>query len=467
VHAYYTLKSIRQNKYNVRSIKWENTLRELSAKLNLNKKVDILFSPFVNSPLSFGFLKPVILFPLRITTGLTNEEIKCILIHELAHNLQNDYLFNIFQHVIETLFFYHPGIWWISKNIRTQREIICDKIVLDNKIPEKLYANTLLKLSELQIADSNLAIAAKQSNKELFTRIKHIINKPDNYRKRKVNPLIVFGVIIVLILSGFVLEGNECKLETTFLGKEIEKSLAPFEGSFIVYDFKNGKYFSSNDSICNMRYPAYSTFKIASSLIALDIGVAKDGSYTIQYDSLKYPLPEWMKENNFYKHWYKDHTLKTALDYSVNWYFLDLGEQIGSKNMAVYMTKLAYGNQKVTESKEQAWYNGQLKISAIEQVELIKNIINQNCNGISKDAQLITKKIFPVKTENNYSIYGKTGTGQLADNRYIGWYVGFIETKTNSYSFALNIFSNDINEIPGRLRQEMVKDIFAKSGLID
>jgi beta-lactamase regulating signal transducer with metallopeptidase domain len=186
--AYYNLKRIKNNEYNVRSAKWEKALREISSRLNLKKKVDILFSPFVNSPLSFGFLKPVILFPLRLTTGLSTEEIRCILIHELAHNLRNDYFYNIFQHVIETLFFYHPGIWWISKNIRTQREILCDRIVLDNQISEKYYANTLLKLSELQLSDANLAIAARRSKNELFTRIKHIINKPDNSLKIKRNP---------------------------------------------------------------------------------------------------------------------------------------------------------------------------------------------------------------------------------------------------------------------------------------
>ena len=467
IHAYYTLKSIKHNKHNVRSIKWEKTLREISIKLNLKKKVDILFSPFISSPLSFGFIKPVILFPLRITTGLSTEEIKCILIHELAHNLRNDYLYNLFQHVIETLFFYHPGIWWISKNIRTQREIICDKIVLDNKISEKQYAHTLLKLSELQLSDSNLAIAANRNSKELFTRIKHILNKPDSIRLRKINPFMILGIIMVLVVSGFVLEGNEGKLETTVLEKEIEKILDPFNGSFVVYDFQNDEYFTSNDSICNMRYPAYSTFKIANSLIAFDMGVAKNASYTIKYDSIKYPLPKWMKEDKFFKNWYIDHTIKTAMEYSVNWYFSELIEQVGHTNMMKYLNKLNYGSEINAPGNNLFWYMSQLKISGIEQVEFIKDILNQNCEGISKDAQSITKQIFPVKTERTYSLYGKTGKGQIADERYIGWYVGFLETGNNTYAYALNVFTDDWDEIPGDKRQELAQDIFTKLGLID
>lgn len=174
-----------------------------------------------------------------------------------------------------------------------------------------------------------------------------------------------------------------------------------------------------------------------------------------------------MKEDKFYKNWYIDHTIKTAMKYSVNWYFSELLEQIGHANIIEYLDKLDYGGESNLPGNSLFWYMSKLKISGVEQVEFIKNIINQNCNGISKDAQLNTKQIFPVKTENNYSIYGKTGTGQIADNRYIGWYVGFIETKTNSYSFALNIFANDVNKIPGSLRQEMVKDIFTKFHLID
>ena len=466
--AYYHLKSIKRNKYNVRSIKWENTLKEISASLNLHKHVDILFSPFVNSPLSFGFLKPVILFPLRLITGLSNEEIKCILIHELAHNLRNDYLFNIFQNAIEVLFFYHPGIWWMSKQIRIQREIICDKIVLDNKISEKQYAYTLIKLGELQLSDSNLAIAAKRSNSELFTRIRHIINASDiNKKKKNGNPLLALLVLMILVVSGFIYHGKETMINTNSLSNKTVKNLSSLNGSFAFYDINNDIYYESNDSLCNTRYPVYSTFKIASALIALDMGIAKNEFYTIPYDSLKYPLPGWMKENNFFKHWYKDHTIKTALEYSVNWYFKELGERIGNKNMIEYLNKLDYGNKNITPGNDAFWYNGQLKISAIEQVVFIKNIFNQNCKGISKDAQRIAKQLFPGEVENNYSLYGKTGTGEVADNRFIGWYVGYLETKENKYAYALNIITDDANKIPGDMRHEMVKNIFTDLGLLE
>ena len=312
-----------------------------------------------------------------------------------------------------------------------------------------------------------MAIAAKRSNNELLTRIKHIFNKADNSTRRKGNPLFVVGIVLILFVSGFVFEGKDSIIKSTILSEEIEKSLSPYNGSFVFYDFKQDKYFTSNDSLCNLRYPAYSTFKIACSLIALDMGIAKNESYTIQYDSIKYPLPEWMKEKDFFAHWYDDHTLKTALKYSVNWYFNELGEQIGNENMADYMEKLSYGNQVVSTGAEQAWYNGQLKISAIEQVEFIKNILNQNCKGISKDAQHITKQLFPGEKENNYSLYGKTGTGEIGDERSINWNIGYLETKGNIYAYALNLFEDDANTIPWKQRMGMVKKIFADLGLID
>ena len=467
IQAYFTLKRIKNNKCNVRSIKWGNTLKEISATLNLKKHVDVLFSPFVNSPLSFGFLKPVILFPLRLTTGLSNEEIKCILIHELAHNLRNDYLYNIFQNVIEVLFFYHPGIWWMSKNIRTQREIICDKIVLDNRISEKYYINTLIKLSELQVRDSNIAIAAKRTENELFTRIKYIIGKSDTSRKRKGNPLIIVGFVLIFIISGFVYQGKENIIKSTGLIEEIGIDLSSFDGAFAFYDLKQDKYYISNDSLCNKRYPAYSTFKITSSLIALDMGIANNEFYTIDYDSVKYPLPNWMKENTFFKNWYREHNIKSALYYSVNWYFKELGVRIGNDNMKNYLDKLDYGNKKITTDTDPSWYTGQLKISATEQVEFLKNILKQESKDLSVEAQVLTKKAIPCAIESNYSIYGKTGTGKVAYNRFIGWYVGYLETKGNSYAFALNIFADSMDEIPGKMRQELVKDIFTDLGYLD
>ncbi len=464
--AYYKLKSIKNNKYNIRSKKWDRILNEISSKLNLRRNVNFLFSPYVNSPLSFGFLKPVILFPLRITTGLSSEEIKCILIHELAHNLRNDYLCNLFQIVIEALFFYHPGIWWMSGKIRTQREILCDKIVLDNKISEKFYANTLLKLGELQITDFNMAVAAKRSDSELLTRIRHIVNKQDSSSKRKGHPLFVVGVVIILMVSGFVFDTKENLFKVPINNSKIEESLSALDGAFVFYDFNQDKYFTSNDSLCNVRYPAYSTFKIASSLIALDLGIAKDGSYSIKYDSIKYPLPDWMKNDNFFKHWFDDHTIKTALKYSVNWFYTELGEQIGTDNIVDYMKRLNYGNQAVSTGEKQAWYIGKLKISPNEQVDFIKNILNKNCTGISKDAQRIIKQIFPCEVEDGYTLYGKTGTGDISEDRMVGWYIGYLETNDNTYAYALEVFANDMNAISMDKRQEMVKDIFVNLGLI-
>jgi bla regulator protein BlaR1 len=464
--SYFGLKRIKNNKYNVRSKKWERVLGELSTKLNLKTRIDILFSPIINSPFTFGFIKPVILFPLRITTGLSTEEIKCILIHELAHNLRNDYLFNIFQHVIESLFFYHPGIWWMTKKIRIHREIICDKVVLDNKIPERFYANTLLKLSELQLSGPTFAVAAKRSNKELFSRIKLIINPSDLGKKKKSNPLLLVLVLLVFIISAFTFNQNDKRSQSILLDQEMEKILSGYNGAFALYDVKKDIYYSSNDSLCNTRYPAYSTFKIVSSLIALDMGIAKDESYIIPYDSIKYPLPGWMKENNFFKNWYHEHDLKSALNHSVNWYFKELGTQIGNNRMIEYVNKLDYGDKNITPGNNAFWFNGQLKISANEQIAFIQKLLNNELNGISKQAQQVTKQLFPGEIETAYSLYGKTGTGQITDNKHIGWYVGFLETKNNSYVYALNISSENVNEISWKIRQDIVTDIFARLGII-
>ncbi len=465
--GYYTLKSIENSKHNVRSKKWELTLRELSVKVNLKRHVDILFSPFVNSPFSFGFIKPVILFPLRLTTGLSNEEIKCVLIHELAHNLRNDYLFNLFQNVIEVLFFYHPGVWQISKSIRRQREMICDKIVVDTSISEKCYANALLKLSELQLPDSSLVVAAKRSNNELLTRIKHIIGKPDVNEKRRGSLFAILAVIVIFIITGFVYQSKVSFISSSGSKKRIEQSLASYQGSFVLYNFKQNSYYTFNDSVSKTRYPTFSTFKVVSSLIALDMGIARDEFYTIKYDSLKYPMPGWMKKDAFFKNWFRDHNLKSALNYSVNWYFKELGTRIGNNNIIEYLNKLNYGNKNVVPGNGAFWYNGQLKISSLEQVGFIKDILNKDCKGVSKEAQVLTKKIFPHKGKGNYSIYGKTGTGEIAGGYYIGWYVGFLETNDNSYAFALNIFADDVNDISGKRRMDMVQDIFIDLGLVE
>src|SRR5688572_19199985 len=93
--------------------KWQNKLEELRMHLGVSKPVLLLESLQVKVPMAIGYLKPVILVPFGAVNGLTEKQVEAILAHELAHIFRHDYLFNLIQSFVETLFFYHPDMWWM------------------------------------------------------------------------------------------------------------------------------------------------------------------------------------------------------------------------------------------------------------------------------------------------------------------------------------------------------------------
>ena len=67
-----------------------------------------------------------------------------LLAHELAHIIRNDYLVSVFQSVVETVLFYHPAVWWVSRQVRREREYCCDELAVQVKIGTlSVYAEPL------------------------------------------------------------------------------------------------------------------------------------------------------------------------------------------------------------------------------------------------------------------------------------------------------------------------------------
>ncbi|WP_027470639.1 M56 family metallopeptidase [Saccharicrinis fermentans] len=154
--------------------KWMEKLKILAKTLHITREVKAYKSPHTTSPLTLGILKPIILFPIKSFSGLSEKEIEAIIAHELAHIVRNDYLFNIIQTVIEILFFYHPAIWVISKHIRTEREHTCDDIAIDITGDEVTYAKALAHAHIFSYQQDNLSMAFSKKKGSLLERIKRI-----------------------------------------------------------------------------------------------------------------------------------------------------------------------------------------------------------------------------------------------------------------------------------------------------
>ena len=109
---------------------WGIRFNHLAEKVKVKHKVRLLESALVKVPMAIGYLKPVILLPLGALNGVPAKQMEAILVHELAHIRRRDYLMNMIQSILEVIFFYHPVVWWLSRNIRIERENICDDIAI-------------------------------------------------------------------------------------------------------------------------------------------------------------------------------------------------------------------------------------------------------------------------------------------------------------------------------------------------
>lgn len=204
IYAYYQLHDLKRYGTNAVSEEWTTRFERLKQKLGIRREVKILQSEQVGDPITFGFIRPIVLAPVSLFSGLTVEQIEIILLHELAHIRRYDYLINLLQSLMEILFFYHPAIWWISGKIREEREYCCDDLVLSIHNNPILYAEALIQIQSQHFSfKTNLAMSASKKNNAFSHRIHRLFGK---YEQK---PSLFKGMfILAFIFSSFLLQSN-------------------------------------------------------------------------------------------------------------------------------------------------------------------------------------------------------------------------------------------------------------------
>lgn len=154
---------------------WENKVAELSQKLGINKKISIFQSGITKVPMIAGYFKPVILMPIGMLNGISIAEVEAILSHELAHLKRNDYLVNIMQSLIEIVFFFNPGVLWISKLMREERENCCDDLALSCTESKHQYIKALIACQEFRTDHTSYAMAITGKRNQLKERVNRML----------------------------------------------------------------------------------------------------------------------------------------------------------------------------------------------------------------------------------------------------------------------------------------------------
>lgn len=251
--------------------------------------------------------------------------------------------------------------------------------------------------------------------------------------------------------------------------QDLSRYFKETKGAFVLYDLKQNRYLRHNEARCRQRFSPYSTFKIPNSLIGLETKVLTDADHLMRWEPKKYPEASGWTEAPFV-HWKQDQTLRSALKYSVVWYYRELAKRISESRMKQYVAAFGYGNQDVSgglaspQLFQAFWLNSSLQISADEQIEFLKKFYTGKLS-VSAQATAIVKDILVLEKAPNYTLSGKTGGGSLPGGKSLGWFVGYVETKGNVYFFATNIEGANYAAIRNR-RIELTKQILAELGYL-
>jgi protocatechuate 3,4-dioxygenase beta subunit len=159
------------------SSEWQKALQELMVRMRVSAPVSLLASSRTTVPAVVGWLRPVVLMPVEALTGLPISQVRALLAHELAHVLRHDYLVNVLQSMAEALLFYHPAVWWVSNQIRAEREMCCDDLAVEASGDALAFAVALAGLDSHRRA--RLRAAQTANGGSLLHRIRRLAGEAE------------------------------------------------------------------------------------------------------------------------------------------------------------------------------------------------------------------------------------------------------------------------------------------------
>jgi beta-lactamase regulating signal transducer with metallopeptidase domain len=191
-------------------------VRVLAHRLGVERAISVGESALVRVPTVVGCLRPVILLPASVVTGMPAAHLDALLAHELAHVRRHDYFVNVLQSIVETLLFYHPAVWWCSRQIRIEREHCCDDLVVEVCGDRLVYATALTQLEELRGLKPMLSLNANGGR--LIDRVRRLLSQtPANEGRSTLWALAgsLTVVVIAIVLTPVFLTADAPRLPAT------------------------------------------------------------------------------------------------------------------------------------------------------------------------------------------------------------------------------------------------------------
>jgi beta-lactamase regulating signal transducer with metallopeptidase domain len=176
---------------------WIESFQRIAARLAVVRPVRLLISSVVEVPVVIGWFRPLVLLPAAALAGMPQEHIEALLAHELAHIRRHDYLVNVLQRVVEAVLFYHPAVWWVSGQIRRERELCCDDLAVAASGDALSYAHALADLELSRPAHAHTAVAANGGS--LVARIRRLVGQSQPVPPAAIGPVAAIAVASLLL----------------------------------------------------------------------------------------------------------------------------------------------------------------------------------------------------------------------------------------------------------------------------
>ncbi len=214
---------------------WQRRLDRLIARIGVSRPVRLLVSSVAQAPLAIGWLRPVILMPVGALTGLPIEQVEALLSHELAHIRRNDYLVNLLQGVAEALLFYHPSVWWVSNEIRAERELCCDDVAVAVSGDAFTYATALAAIESARPERLRTAMAANGGS--LANRIRRLLDPSQSvpYAQPSPGAAVTLAVLLLAGIGAAAMDRNEDRIGRVRFGNFEFRTWSAVEGEPVLH----------------------------------------------------------------------------------------------------------------------------------------------------------------------------------------------------------------------------------------
>lgn len=412
-------------------------------EMEIHRDIPVYSTAFLKSPIIVGFLKPCIYLPIHLISDYNESDMRYMLLHELQHYKHHDAIASYLMNLAGVIYWFNPLVWYALKEMRNDREVACDTSVLKMLEEDAYedYGNTLINFAEkVSLTPFPFAAGLGENMKQMKRRIINIASYEQPTFTKRLKGMTAFVLTAVLLLgfapfiSIYAADENYYQWDSSSENisyVDLSTHFGEYEGSFILYDLGNDAWSIHDKEHAALRVAPNSTYKIYDALFGLEEGVITPENSFIAWNGESYPFEAWNA----------DQTLQSAMNSSVNWYFQTVDEQLGSSSVYNYIQEIGYGNENMNGDFSTYWMESSLKISPIEQVELLTKL-QSNSFGFAPENINAVKNAICLSSSDAGTLYGKTGTGRVDDQDVNGWFIGYIETADNTYFFATNIGAN-------------------------